>query len=91
MKWSGSTKQAAILGWRGLQVTVIKLTFCHPGRPGDCQINNNKKKKSSVGYFQSVHLFYPIQHEYQKCILKREKKKNHLIIKLATQISSFTL
>ena len=27
-------KPAAILGWRGLRVTVIKLTFRHPGRPG---------------------------------------------------------
>ena len=33
-------KPAAILGWRGLRVTVIKLTFRHPGKPGDCQINN---------------------------------------------------
>ena len=36
-------KPAAILGWRGLRVTVIKLTFRHPGRPGDCQINNNNE------------------------------------------------
>ena len=41
VKWSDRTKPAAILGWRGLRVTVIKLTFHHPGRPGDCQINNN--------------------------------------------------
>ena len=36
-------KPAAIIGWWGLQVTVIKLhvTFRHLCRPGDCQITNN--------------------------------------------------
>ena len=40
-------KPAAILGWRGLRVTVIKLTFRHPGRPGDCQINNNNNNNNN--------------------------------------------
>ena len=43
-------KPAAIFGWWGLQVTVIKLTFRHPGRPGDCQIINNINNNISISW-----------------------------------------
>ena len=45
-------KPAAILGWRGLRVTVIKLTFHHPGRPGDCQINSNNNNNNNNNTFR---------------------------------------
>ena len=35
-----------LFGWWGLRVTVIKLTFRHPGRPGDCQIINNNNNNN---------------------------------------------
>ena len=35
--WSDSTNWQLHSGGRGLLVTVVKLTFCDPGRPKDCQ------------------------------------------------------
>ena len=48
-RWSARQYKPAatcIFGWWGLRVTVIKLTFRHPGRPGDCQISNNNNNNS---------------------------------------------
>ena len=40
VEWS-HTQTTEILGWWCRWVTVIKLTFCHPGRPGDCRNIDN--------------------------------------------------
>ena len=46
-RWSGQTVQTGSY-IRVLRVTVIKLTFRHPGRPGDIQITNNNNNNVAL-------------------------------------------
>ena len=51
MKWPDSTNRQLFSGGdRGLRVTVIKLTFHHPGRPGDCHIINNNNDNNNNNF-----------------------------------------
>ena len=67
-------KPAAIFGWWGLRVTVMKLTFRHPGRPGDCQIiNNNNNTNNSTQQTLSVESQKGVNNAVQRCSLENQK------------------
>ena len=58
-----------VFGWWSLRVTVIKLTFRHPGRPGDCQIINTNTNNTRCAKLTFVVCWQRHSHGNPKSIM----------------------